>query len=158
MPGRTVSRLASPSAALHSVFSRRAPRIHLVNMDPPHITEFASERYFNKLNRLSEPSSTATNQDAAAHIGAQASAATITTTHPQSSSPSAHPQSTFILPIRASKSDFTPDSARQTDQRPDKSRLRGLRSKVSFLHSKTSHSPDLAATDIDSSKYTRYGA
>jgi hypothetical protein len=89
-------------------------------MDPPHITEFASERYFEKLSQLNahqhqrQPPPTRDNLDAS------------------TSSPSR-----FILPLRETKTaDVEP--LRPLDQKRDKSRFFGLRSKVSILHSKSS--------------------
>ncbi|KAF6813890.1 F-box domain-containing protein [Colletotrichum plurivorum] len=107
-------------------------------MDPPHLTEFASERYFNKLSQLSDspPSHESQTQqqyrDPNLHV------------HPLDSPVGIHsqPSSTFILPLRASKSDETDaETARPSDQkRNERGRLRGLRSKVSLLHSKSSSS------------------
>lgn len=94
-------------------------------MDPPHITEFASERYFSKLSQLND---SAQPQDA----GSSVSHAT--------STPS---QSTFILPLRAAKSlEVEPEVVRPVElKRPEKSRLFNLRSKVSILQSKSAPTP-----------------
>ncbi|EGY21558.1 Frp1 [Verticillium dahliae VdLs.17] len=91
-------------------------------MDPPHITEFASERYFNKLNQLHEPSPT----DEGPHAGPSIALTSQITPAPPS-------ESTFILPLRTSKAvDSDHDTPRPTDQK-QKSRFFGLRSKVSLL-------------------------
>ncbi|CCF47134.1 F-box domain-containing protein [Colletotrichum higginsianum] len=107
-------------------------------MDPPHITEFASERYFNKLNQLCE---SPTARDAQQHHqsrDSQLPPSQSVPTPPTPPFPSAQPSS-FILPLRTSKAsecDF--ESTRPPDQkRPEKSRLFSLRSKVSILHSKS---------------------
>lgn len=95
-------------------------------MDPPHITEFASDRYFEKLQQLN------------AHQ------------QQQQQSPSAEPvhdalnaavssSSTFILPVRESKAPEA-DAVKPADQKRDKSRFFNLRHKVPLLHSsKPSH-------------------
>ncbi|KAM0486796.1 hypothetical protein ACHAPX_000059 [Trichoderma viride] len=89
-------------------------------MDPPHITEFASERYFEKLNQLR-----ANNQQQADH--AESSAATTTTTLHAS-----HP-SRFILPLRDSKpAEF--DAVKPADSKRDKRSFFSIRHK---LHSKS---------------------
>ncbi|EHK50069.1 uncharacterized protein TrAtP1_007960 [Trichoderma atroviride] len=90
-------------------------------MDPPHITEFASERYFEKLSQLH-----ANNQQQADHAESSA-AATATIFH-------ASPPSRFILPLRDPKpAEF--DAVKPADSKRDK---RGFfsRHKVSLLHSK----------------------
>jgi hypothetical protein len=99
-------------------------------MDPPHITEFASERYFNKLTQLRDSPQ---GQDGPA-------TPTDYTPPPPPPIPS---QSTFILPLRASKSaDIEPEIVRPNEQRRhERGRLFGLRSKVSLLHSKSSITP-----------------
>lgn len=86
-------------------------------MDPPHITEFASERYFSKLNQLADtPESTITTN------GVQ----------PQPIQPS-----TFILPLRSSKISDSDGIIHSPEQRhSDRSRLFRLRSKVSLLHTR----------------------
>ncbi|KJZ79094.1 hypothetical protein HIM_01245 [Hirsutella minnesotensis 3608] len=83
-------------------------------MDPPHITEFASERYFEKLNQLN-----ATQPQPQPHLQHQ------TLEHPESSA-----ASTFILPVR--------DSKNAEHEKRDKGRFLGIRHKVSLLHSKAS--------------------
>ncbi|KAH7359100.1 F-box domain-containing protein [Plectosphaerella cucumerina] len=99
-------------------------------MDPPHITEFASERYFSKLNQLHDPAGTS------APVQQSSSRTQVHHAPPDGSS-----HSTFILPLRTHK---TTDDNLHTKARPEKekSRLRGLRSKVSFLHSKSTHAPE----------------
>ncbi|KAJ3521237.1 hypothetical protein NM208_g13388 [Fusarium decemcellulare] len=91
-------------------------------MDPPHITEFASERYFEKLNQLNA-------QQQRQHPPPPT---------PDSLDPSAaSPPSRFILPLRESKAaDVEP--IRPSDQKREKGRFFSLRSKVSILHSKSS--------------------
>ncbi|PKS11846.1 hypothetical protein jhhlp_001140 [Lomentospora prolificans] len=88
-------------------------------MDPPHITEFASERYFSKLNQLGESPETSAVDN-----------------------PSTQPQfiqsSTFILPLRSTKlPEGDVATVRPVDhKRSERGRLFGLRSKVSLLHAK----------------------
>ncbi|OTA54333.1 hypothetical protein K449DRAFT_338857 [Hypoxylon sp. EC38] len=70
-------------------------------MDPPHITEFASQRYFEKLKQLSE--SKEQPQDAVAH---------------PHDGPVAAESSTFILPIGRAKSiDHTSHDVHKTEKR-----------------------------------------
>lgn len=88
-------------------------------MDPPHVTEFASERYFEKLHQLNasqQPPSSADPADSSA----------------SNSTP------TFILPLRESKL-ADAEAAKPVEQKRDKGRFFGIRQKVSLLHSKTSH-------------------
>jgi hypothetical protein len=59
-------------------------------MDPLHITEFASERYFTKLRQLNEA-----NDNAAAAAAAAASSSSTTTTDPTTTA-----TTTFTLPVR----------------------------------------------------------
>ncbi|KAJ4272348.1 hypothetical protein NW762_001061 [Fusarium torreyae] len=85
-------------------------------MDPPHITEFASDRYFEKLNQLNTHQQQQ-HQSPPTHDSLDASA------------PS---PSRFILPLRESKTaDVEP--VRPSDQKRDKPRFFGLRNK---FHSK----------------------
>ncbi|ROT40103.1 F-box domain-containing protein [Sodiomyces alkalinus F11] len=94
-------------------------------MDPPHITEFASERYFTKLNQLSEPSS---SQDPRGSGFSPVNSCVLPT--------SQIPPSTFILPLRASKAAETAnDGPRPSDQKP-RGRFFSLRSKVPLLNGK----------------------
>lgn len=114
-------------------------------MDPPHITEFASERYFEKLKQLNlQQQQQQQQQPQTAQLEAG-----------QSST------STFILPLRESTSVQTPDvtAAKPVEK---KSRFFGLRHKTSLLHSKqTVVEPELVPsvpklrTSVDSTK-TRY--
>ncbi|KAI0899390.1 hypothetical protein F4806DRAFT_252638 [Annulohypoxylon nitens] len=67
-------------------------------MDPPHITEFASQRYFDKLKQLSE--SKEQPQDAVAHDG-----------------PVVAESSTFILPIGKAKTVETAHDIQKTEKR-----------------------------------------
>ncbi|KAJ3492564.1 hypothetical protein NLG97_g5302 [Lecanicillium saksenae] len=95
-----------------------------VAMDPPHITEFASKRYFEKLNQLNaNQTQTETPESSAA-----ATTANVSTT-------TALPASTFILPLRESK---TADvQSKPAEQKKDKSRFFGIRQRVSLRHTKT---------------------
>ncbi|KAJ4151375.1 hypothetical protein LMH87_012077 [Akanthomyces muscarius] len=96
---------------------------HPVAMDPPHITEFASKRYFEKLNQLNaNQTQTETAESSAAAI------ANVSTTTAQTSP-------TFILPLRESKTaDAQP---KPVEQKKDKSRFFSIRQRVSLRHSKT---------------------
>ncbi|WDK13603.1 F-box domain-containing protein [Colletotrichum graminicola] len=109
-------------------------------MDPPHITEFASERYFSKLSQLSESPTTHDAQH-----NHQLRDPPLLPPQPFSTPPlPSHtaPPSSFILPLRTSKANESEvDFPRSSDQkRPEKSRLFSLRSKVSILHAKSSTS------------------
>lgn len=89
-------------------------------MDPPHITEFASERYFSKLNQLNDAQEQAPDGSASATASASIQA------------------SPFILPLRDTRAlDGEVGVLRPTEQkRFDRSRFFGFRSKVPLLHSK----------------------
>jgi hypothetical protein len=87
-------------------------------MDPPHITEFASERYFEKLSQLNA------HQQQQQHQPPPTPDALDGTSSP----------SRFILPLRESKTAIA-ETVKPNEKR-DKSRFFGLRSKVSILHSK----------------------
>ncbi|KAL0939420.1 F-box protein [Colletotrichum truncatum] len=104
-------------------------------MDPPHITEFASERYFSKLHQLSESSASHNT-----HVQNHSHDAHLLSPHLHPSQPIPSQSSTFILPLRTSKTNETDaEYVRAADhKRLDKSRLFGLRSKVSILHPKSS--------------------
>ncbi|GAB0138671.1 hypothetical protein EsDP_00006897 [Epichloe bromicola] len=102
--------------------------LRAVAMDPPHITEFASKRYFEKLNQLNSGQQTQQESNVAELASATTSSA-------------AAISSTFILPLRESKT-AEPEHVRHAQQKRDKSRFFGLRQKVSLLHSK-SHSTDV---------------
>lgn len=92
-------------------------------MDPPHITEFASKRYFEKLNQLNaNQTQTESPESSAAAVTAQTSTTTL-------------PSSTFILPLRESK--IADAQAKPLDQKKDKSRFFSIRQRVSLRHSKT---------------------
>lgn len=83
-------------------------------MDPPHITEFASERYFSKLNQLN-----------GAQQPAPSSSSSVTTTQ----------ASPFILPLRESRvGDGDVGVLRPAEHK--RSRFFGFRSKVHLLHPK----------------------
>ncbi|SPO04210.1 probable F-box protein involved in pathogenicity [Cephalotrichum gorgonifer] len=92
-------------------------------MDPSHITEFASERYFSKLNQLNGSQDPASNN-------APSTSTTVVQPAPTQSSP-------FILPLRDWRApDEEVSTLRPTEhKRFDRSRLFGLR-KVPLLHSK----------------------
>jgi len=94
-------------------------------MDPPHITEFASERYFNKLNQINEPGSQV--------LSGSTSANGQTAVQPVAP---IQAQSTFILPLRTSKSE---SESRPPEPKKEKKGLFGLRSKL--LHSKQAPQP-----------------
>ncbi|UNI15229.1 hypothetical protein JDV02_001783 [Purpureocillium takamizusanense] len=87
-------------------------------MDPPHITEFASERYFEKLSQLN-----ASQQLHHHHEPTEGSAATVSSS------------STFILPLRESRH-AEADVSRLVETKRDKSRFFSIRRKVSHLHTK----------------------
>jgi hypothetical protein len=98
-------------------------------MDPPHITEFASERYFEKLNQLNAHQQQHQHQAPSTHNGLDA--------------PTPSP-SRFILPLRESKTADT-EPVKPGETKRDKSRFFGLRSKVSILHSKSNLSSTSAS-------------
>lgn len=107
---------------------------HPVAMDPPHITEFASKRYFEKLSQLNVNQTQAKTAESSA--AATANVSTTTTLH----------SSTFILPLRESK---TADAqSKPLEQKKDKSRFFSIRQRVSLRHSKTAN--PAAAPAIDS--------
>jgi hypothetical protein len=91
-------------------------------MDPPHITEFASERYFSKLNQLRESGS----QDGQLSEGST------------SQTQIAPLQSKFILPLRASNPiESDAGHSRTTEpKRTEKNRIFSFR-KVPLLASRT---------------------
>lgn len=97
-----------------------------VAMDPPHLTEFASERYFEKLSQLQA------NRQQADH--AESSATTTTATIHASST------SRFILPLRDPKPADV-DAVKPADSKRDKGRFFSIRQKVSLKHSKTDAEP-----------------
>lgn len=102
-------------------------------MDPLHITEFASNRYFEKLSQLRDASET--QQEGHAVEG-------------PSIPPPPLPQSTFILPLRESKTAEVeePVIIKPGDQkRPEKSRFSSFRSKL--LHTKSSTTTTTASTE-----------
>lgn len=102
-----------------------------VAMDPPHITEFASKRYFEKLNQLNANQTQTEATDAS-------SAATATAT--------TLPSSTFILPLRETKTaDAQPKAA---EPKKDKSRFFSIRQRVSLRHSKTT--TPIVVPDVES--------
>ncbi|KND90332.1 hypothetical protein TOPH_04919 [Tolypocladium ophioglossoides CBS 100239] len=93
---------------------------HVTAMDPPHITEFASERYFEKLSQLN-----ASQQQQQPAEAPEASTVT-----------AAVSPSTFILPLRETKVAEV-DAARPAEQKRERSRFFSIRHKVSLLHSKS---------------------
>lgn len=91
-------------------------------MDPPHITEFASDRYFEKLQQLNAQQQQQQQPAESSQDALNASAS----------------PSRFILPLRESKVPEV-DTAKPADQKRDKSsRFFSLRHKVPLL-SKPSH-------------------
>ncbi|KAJ6445569.1 cyclin-like F-box [Purpureocillium lavendulum] len=100
-------------------------------MDPPHITEFASERYFEKLSQLNASQQQQQQQQQQQlqqqhhhrHEQVEGSAATVS-------------PSTFILPLRESSRHAEADVARVPETKRDKSRFFSIRRKVSHLHTK----------------------
>lgn len=106
-----------------------------VAMDPPHITEFASQRYFEKLRQLSE--SRDQPQDAPAH--------------PHDGYAVAQ-SSTFILPIKQSR---PPDQQTTHDhQKPEK--RRGNFSFRTILPTRTSAEHYTRNASIESTRRNRY--
>ncbi|CEJ93348.1 hypothetical protein VHEMI08941 [[Torrubiella] hemipterigena] len=105
-----------------------------VVMDPPHITEFASQRYFEKLNQLNASQQQQTQH---AHPSTQQAGPAPTIDHldhhiPQSSD--------FILPLRESKVlETKPVPAPEPRQ---KSRFFNIRQKVSLLHKPVVAAPE----------------
>ncbi|KAM5356294.1 hypothetical protein ACJ41O_002940 [Fusarium nematophilum] len=118
-------------------------------MDPPHITEFASKTYFDKLNQLNaqqqQQHQHQHQHQPPAHDSLDASS-------------SVSPSSRFILPLRESKTaDVQP--IKPSDQKRDKSRFFSLRQKVSILHSKSSQpSPASAFSQNASTESPRKSA
>ncbi|KAG5981293.1 hypothetical protein E4U55_003109 [Claviceps digitariae] len=110
-----------------------------VAMDPPHITEFASERYFEKLNQLNSNQQTQQRSSIAADSSSVVTSPSAATT-----------SSTFILPLRKTKN-AEPEHGRPIEHKRDKSRFFGFRHKVPSLHSR-SHS-----THVETS-YSQTGA
>ena len=103
-------------------------------MDPPHITEFASERYFSKLKQLGEPSTAQDGPTPADHVAV----APVPVPAPALVPAPFSVQSPFILPLRESKAaESNVDLLRSLEpKKPEKSRLfSSLRSKGSFFHS-----------------------
>ncbi|KAH6610924.1 cyclin-like f-box [Trichoderma cornu-damae] len=109
-------------------------------MDPPHITEFASERYFEKLNQLHA------GQHQAEHAETGAST-TATGFHASSAS-------RFTLPLRDSKPADV-DAVKPADAKRDKSRFFSIRQKVSLLHSKSDAEPAAVAHSRASAESAR---
>lgn len=98
-------------------------------MDPPHITEFASQRYFEKLNQLQASQQQQQQQTQHAQPSTQPPGPTTTIYHfdhhiPQSSD--------FILPLRESK--VLETKVPPAPEPKQKSRFFNIRQKVSLLH------------------------
>lgn len=117
---------ARPPTSTMAEQSERAPRP--MGMDPPHITEFASERYFEKLSQLNA------QQQHQPPV-------------PDSLEPSkSTPTSRFILPLRESKV-VDVETVKPSDHKKEKGLLFSLRHKVSRLHSKSS-APQTSAPSV----------
>ncbi|KAI0106242.1 F-box domain-containing protein [Nemania sp. FL0031] len=101
-------------------------------MDPPHITEFASQRYFEKLKQLSE--SRDQPQDAVAH--------------PHDGGFVVAQSSTFILPIGQSR---VPDQQITHDHQKSEKRRPNFSFRT-ILPTRTSAEHDLRASSIDSTR------
>ncbi|KAG5930288.1 hypothetical protein E4U53_002270 [Claviceps sorghi] len=106
-----------------------------VAMDPPHITEFASKRYFEKLNHLKSNQPTQQQSSQSSTVADPPSAATFPPAAASSSSTTTT-TTTFILPLRKTKN-AEPEHVRPAEQKRDKGRFFGLRHKVASLHSKS---------------------
>ena len=125
-------------------------------MDPLHLTEFASERYFEKLRRLNDSNEIANSPSS----GPAAAATTTTTTTTTAAAPAEPPLlegRTLTLPLRRQRShdsDNAPLTLRPSDQKKrslghDLTALRtqrrptfsgsfgSLRSKVTVIHKAT---------------------
>lgn len=104
-----------------------------VAMDPPHITEFASKRYFEKLNQLNaSQTQTETSESSAAATTVHASTTTTL------------PSSTFILPLRETK---TVDvSSKHAEPKKDKSRFFSIRERL--RHTKPT-TPAIPTADVE---------
>jgi hypothetical protein len=125
-------------------------------MDPLHLTEFASERYFEKLRRLNDSNEIA-NSPSSGPAAAAAAAATATATTTTAAAPAEPPLlegRTLTLPLRRQRShdsDNAPLTLRPSDQKKrslghDLTALRtqrrptfsgsfgSLRSKVTVIH------------------------
>jgi hypothetical protein len=87
-------------------------------MDPPHLTEFASERYFEKLNQLH-----ASRQQAES---ADSGASTTTTTTTAAATANAQATSRFILPLREAKVPDV-DAIRPSDSKQNRRFFGGIR-------------------------------
>ncbi|KEY67460.1 hypothetical protein S7711_02380 [Stachybotrys chartarum IBT 7711] len=97
-------------------------------MDPPHITEFASDRYFEKLNQLKTQQQQ--HADAASQPHHEPRFSDNLTTLDHNSSP-------FILPLREYRAPN--EISKPADQKRDKGRFFSIRQKVSLRHSKPSY-------------------
>ncbi|KID86320.1 F-box protein [Metarhizium guizhouense ARSEF 977] len=129
-----------------------------VAMDPPHITEFASERYFEKLSQLNASQQNQRHHHHHHHHHhqqqqqQQQQQKQLPDASETLSTPSAAASSTFILPLRDTKT-VELEPSKQAEQKKDKSRFFGIRQKVSLLHSKPhgvdieTHLPIRASTE-----------
>ncbi|TFB05871.1 hypothetical protein CCMA1212_002320 [Trichoderma ghanense] len=100
-----------------------------VAMDPPHLTEFASERYFEKLNQLHASRQQAESAD---------SGASTTTTTATTATITANAQATsrFILPLREAKVPDV-DAIKPNDSKHNRRFFGGIRQKVALKHTKS---------------------
>lgn len=101
-----------------------------VAMDPPHITEFASERYFEKLNQLH-----ASRQHAESADSGASTTMTTTTTLTTTATVTANAQapSRFILPLREAKVPDV-DAVKPHDSKQNRRFFGGIRQKVALKH------------------------
>ncbi|KAL7807650.1 hypothetical protein V8C26DRAFT_423729 [Trichoderma gracile] len=104
-----------------------------VAMDPPHLTEFASERYFEKLNQLHASRQQAESADSGASI---ITTTTTTTTTTSTITANAQATSRFILPLREAKV-LDVDAIRPNDSKQNRRFFGGIRQKVALKHTKS---------------------
>lgn len=97
------------------------PQRRVAAMDPPHLTEFASERYFEKLSQLH-----ASRQQQQADHAESSTTTTATTT-----------VSRFILPLRESSKPTDVDALKPADLKREKGRFLSFRQKLGTKHSKS---------------------
>ncbi|PTB64107.1 hypothetical protein BBK36DRAFT_1142943 [Trichoderma citrinoviride] len=101
-----------------------------VAMDPPHLTEFASERYFEKLNQLQQLHASRESADSGA------STTTTTTTTTATITANAQATSRFILPLREAKVPDV-DAVKPNDSKQNRRFFGGIRQKVTLKHTKS---------------------
>ena len=111
-------------------------------MDPPHLTEFASERYFEKLNQLH-----ASRQQAES---ADSGASTTTTTTTAAATANAQATSRFILPLREAKVPDV-DAIRPSDSKQNRRFFGGIRQKVALKHTRSDADATAVALPIRAS-------